>query len=242
MAPALAAVLPGHGRAVRRARWIGVGRQPLSSAGDVCVLATIDAYVHHRDATTRLANIIALMVGLNGPFYPLYVWWLAPEAGPVVLATMAASPGFLAIPWLARRHAGLARLVLPVLGLANTIWTLALLGPGTGAGVFIYPCILLAGLCWREPKAMLVVLAAGFAVQLGILYWPVPALSGLEPSAQIKLMPLNASSVAALLCFMAFSGARQMASAEDYRHDADASGRHCAKDRCDQASSGKLAD
>ena len=188
------------------------------------VFAALGAYVHHRDPTTRLANTIALMVGLNGPFYPLYLWWIVPEVGQLALATMAVSPGFLAIPWLARRHAALARLMLPGLGLANTAWTLAPLGPGAGVGAFVYPCILLAGLCWREPMAMLGVLAAGFAAQLGALYWPALALSGLEPSEQMKLMPLNASSVAALLCFMVFSCARQLADAED-RQNQDQSGK-----------------
>ncbi len=190
-----------------------MGGEPLPPAAGVRVFAAFGAYVHHRDATTRLSNAVAVMVGLNGPFYPLYVWWIVPEAGLVALTTMAASPGFLAIPWLARRQAGLARVALPVIGLANTVWTLALLGPATGAGVFVYPCILLAGLCWREPWPMLGVLGAGFAVQLGVLYWPFPPLSGLEPALQVALMPLNASSVAALLCFLVLSGARQMTAA-----------------------------
>ncbi|MCC6720548.1 MAG: hypothetical protein IT555_21960 [Acetobacteraceae bacterium] len=174
--------------------------------------ATLAAYVHHPDPTTRLANTIALLVGSNGPFYPLYVWWLVPEAGMAALATMAASPGFIAIPWLARRRPGLARAALPLLGLANTVWTLALLGTATGVEAFVYPCILLAGLCWRETRAMLVVLGVGFLVQLGVLHWPLPPISGLDPVFQVKLVSINASSVAAIMCFVVFSGARQMRS------------------------------
>ena len=118
-------------------------------------LAALRAYGAHADPATRIANTIALLVGFNGPFYPLYVWFLVPEAGTVALATMAMSPVFLAIPWLSRRNAVAGRAALPVAGLANTVWTAALLGPATGVGAFAFPCIALAGLCWREPRLML---------------------------------------------------------------------------------------
>ena len=92
-------------------------------------LDALRAYGAHPDPATRIANTIALLVGFNGPFYPLYVWFLVPEAGHAALATMAMSPVFLAIPWLSRRSAAAGRAALPVAGLANTVWTAALLGP-----------------------------------------------------------------------------------------------------------------
>ncbi len=174
------------------------------------VFAALEAYVDHPDPATRLANSIALLVGSNGPFYPLYVWWLLPEAGLAALATMAASPGFIAIPWLARRHALVARATLPLLGLANTVWTVALLGAATGAGAFVFPCILLAGLCWREPRVIVFLLGTGLVMQQLVLHWPLAPLTGLDPVLQAQLVRLNASSVAALLCFIVFAIARQL--------------------------------
>ena len=123
-------------------------RQPLPAAAGVRALAALRAYGAHADPATRIANTIALLVGFNGPFYPLYVWFLLPEAGPAALATMAMSPAFLAIPWLSRRSAVAARAALPVVGLVNTVWTAALLGAGLLAqqAVLHMPVAPLAGL------------------------------------------------------------------------------------------------
>lgn len=182
-----------------------MGRQPLPAATGVRLFATLGRYIDHADPATRIANSVALLVGSNGPFYPAYVWYLAPEAGPVSLATMAASPFFLAIPWLSRRSAVAARMALPVVGIANTVWTAALLGPATGVAVFLFPCLLLAMLSWREKAALFVLLGAGLAAQQALLRWPWPALSGLDPVVQGNLVALNAMSVGALIAVLVFS-------------------------------------
>lgn len=166
------------------------------------MLAALAAYEHHDDPATRLANRVAILVGANGPFYPLYVWWILPQAGTVALATMLASPFFLAIPWLSRRCAWLARASLPAVGLANTAWTAALLGPATGVGVFAYPCIVLALLAWRERWLMLGLLGAGLAIQYLAGTWPSAPIAGLDAAAQSLLVPLNGFSVGALLAFV----------------------------------------
>lgn len=72
-------------------------------------IAALRAYGAHPDPATRIANTIDLLVGLNGPFYLAYVWFLLPEAGPAALATMAMSPAFLAIPWLSTRRPAAGR-------------------------------------------------------------------------------------------------------------------------------------
>lgn len=169
------------------------------------MLAALAAYAHHDDPATRLANRVAILVGANGPFYPLYVWWIVPEAGAAALATMLASPFFLAIPWLSRRRAWLACAALPVVGLANTLWTAALLGPGTGVDVFAYPCIVLAALAWRRRWVMLGLLGAGLATQQLAAAWPFAVASGLDPMLQAQLVALNRFSVAALLAFVVLS-------------------------------------
>jgi len=187
-----------------------MGRQPLPAAAGVRALAALRAYGAHADPATRIANTIALLVGFNGPFYPLYVWFLLPEAGPAALATMAMSPAFLAIPWLSRRSAMAARAALPVVGLVNTVWTAALLGPATGVGAFAFPCIALAGLCWREPRLMLALLGAGLLAQQAVLHMPVAPLAGLAVASQALLEPLNVASVGALLAFIVITVGREM--------------------------------
>jgi hypothetical protein len=171
----------------------------------VRLLAALGRYVDHADPATRIANSVALLVGSNGPFYPAYVWFLAPEAGPTSLATMAASPFFLAIPWLSRRAATAARVALPMVGIANTVWTAALLGPATGVAVFLFPCLLLAMLSFREKPALFALLGAGLMAQQALLRWPWPALSGLDPAVQASLVGLNAMSVGALLAVLVVS-------------------------------------
>lgn len=171
------------------------------------------AYGAHADPATRIANTIALLVGFNGPFYPLYVWFLVPEAGPVALATMVMSPVFLAIPWLSRRSAAAARAALPVAGLLNTVWTAALLGPATGVGAFAFPCIALAVLCWREPQLMLALLGFGLMAQQAVLRMPIDPLAGLAAASQALLESLNVISVGALMAFVVITVAREMRAA-----------------------------
>lgn len=173
------------------------------------MFAALAAYADHEDPATRLANRVAILVGANGPFYPLYVWWILPQAGMAALATMLASPFFLAIPFLSRRRAWLARAALPVVGLANTAWTAALLGPGTGVAAFAYPCIVLAILAWRERWVMLALLGGGLGVQYATTAWPFAAIAGLDAAAQALLVPLNGFSAGALLAFVVIAAAGQ---------------------------------
>jgi hypothetical protein len=168
----------------------------------VSLSARLGAYVDHPDPATRLANTVALLAGSNGPFYPLYVWCLVPEAGPAALATMAASPFFFALPWLSRRSSAAARAALPGVGIANTVWTAALLGTGTGVGAFLFPCMVLATLCWREKRVTLFLVGAGLVVQQLLLQWPWTPISELEAGSQIALVSLNSLSVGALLAFI----------------------------------------
>jgi hypothetical protein len=171
----------------------------------VKLLAALRRYVAHPDPATAAANAVALVVGGNGPFYPAYIWWIDPEAGRMALLTMAASPFFLAIPWLSRRSGLAARMALPVVGLANTLWSTALLGAGTGVGLFLLPCLVLAALLWRERLALLGMLGLGLVVQQALLRWPWPSLAGLDLAQQAALVVLNATSVGTLLAFLALT-------------------------------------
>jgi hypothetical protein len=174
------------------------------------LLAALHRYGNHPDPTTAMANTVAMVVGANGPFYPWYGGWLLPAPGLVSLLTMFATPFFLSVPWVSRRNSLAGRIALVVVGLANTVWCTALLGPATGVGLFVLPCLMLAGLVWAQRAALLVLLGLGLAAQQVVLRWPWPALSGLAPERQAALYVLNASSVGMLLGFLAIVSAGQV--------------------------------
>lgn len=157
-------------------------------------------YRAHPDPAIQAANTVALVVGSNGPFYPLYVWWLLPEAGLVSLLTMLATPLFLAVPWVARRWPAAGPAMLVLVGAANTVWCTALLGRDTGVGLFVLPCLVLPALA---PRGRLVLLAIGLLAQQLVLRWPWASLAGLPEVQQNALFILNASSGGTLLAFLA---------------------------------------
>lgn len=166
------------------------------------LLAATRAYAAHADPASETANFIAILVGTNGPFYPLYILLLAGhEAAVPGLLTMLASPFFLAIPLLARHSARAGRLALPLLGTLNTLWCLKLLGTGSAVGLFFLPCILLAALLCRRDEWPLLWLAAALPLGLALAPdgWMGQALITLNPAQAGRLAALNTASVAALI-------------------------------------------
>lgn len=87
------------------------------------------------------------------PFWPLYVWWSAGrQAFPTALLTIAMVPMFLAIPLLSRKSGLLGRITMPVTGVANTVWTVRILGVASGTELFLMPCAVLAALLFRRTE------------------------------------------------------------------------------------------
>lgn len=163
------------------------------------------AYAAHPDPATAAANLIALVVAWNGPFYPLYAIALLGTAGLPSFLTMAASPFFFAIPWLARRYPTAARAALPLVGTLDAIACTKLFGSNAGMEFFLLPCIVLAALLFRSRERWLGMLLIALAI-VPIL---VPAATYGKPvfalaSAQAAhLMSLNLVSVAMLLGLVA---------------------------------------
>jgi hypothetical protein len=170
------------------------------------VLARLRAYVAHEDAAARTANLVAVVVGWNGPFYPLYLvalvsWKIAVPS----LLTMFAAPFFLAVPLLARQSSSLGRLSLPVIGSANTFWCLTLLGPDTGVELFFLPCIVLSTLLFRNGERWLFWCAVALPAALYLVpaRWfgqPAMVLSAAEAG---RVATLNEGSVFTLMVFIA---------------------------------------
>jgi hypothetical protein len=164
------------------------------------------AYRAHEDPAARSANLVAIVVGWNGPFYPIYmvalVGWKI--ALPSLLTTFAA-PFFLAVPLLARRSSSLGRLALPVIGSANTFWCLKLLGHETDVELFLLPCVVLTTLLFRNGERWLFWSAVALPAALYLLpeQWmgqPVIVLTAVEAG---RLATLNEGSVFMLMVFIA---------------------------------------
>jgi hypothetical protein len=86
-------------------------------------------YVGHPDPATAAANLVALVVAGNGPFYPLYVLALIGWDHDGAWLTMLATPFFAAVPAVSRWRSWAGRGALPLVGIANTVWCSALIVP-----------------------------------------------------------------------------------------------------------------
>ncbi len=155
-------------------------------------LAALRAYAAHPDPATAIANQIALMLGSNGPIYPLYLIAIVGRSIMLPsLLTCFAMPFFLAVPAIARRQAFAGRLTLVIVGTLNTLWCIKLLGPATGLTLILLPCILVALLLYRAGERAWFLLTA--IVPTAFMALP-PSIFG---APLITLRPLDARHLAA---------------------------------------------
>ena len=148
------------------------------------------------------SNKVALAIGTHLPFWPLYVWWSAGrQAWPTSLLTIGMAPVFLAIPWLSRRSGLLARVAMPAVGVANTVFTVWILGIASGTELFLAPCGALAAVLFRRTERWLMIALT----MLPLVVWyvlrdhaPVP-LHHYDAYAASRLFVLNAISIGALM-------------------------------------------
>lgn len=167
----------------------------------------IERYASHPDPQAAACNRIALIVASNQPLYPLFVQWAGGNGGQAAMLTWLSTPLFLAVPALARSHSPAGRSLLTLAGLANTLLALALLGPGTGAALFLAPCLVLAGIAFRSDErswALPLTAIAAFAC-LVARYWPFPPAVSFEPGAQAAVLDLNMMGAGSLLILIGFS-------------------------------------
>lgn len=168
-------------------------------------LAHLRAYAAHPDPATASANLIAVVVALNGPFYPLYVVGAIGAQGLFAFATMAASPLFFAVPWLSRRTALGGRIAVPLIGTINTVWCTKLFGAAAEVQLFCLPCIVLAALVHRDRETWLCVVLVGLGLLPLLLPSTIygPAWLPIDPALLGRLVPLNAACVAGLMGLIA---------------------------------------
>ena len=150
------------------------------------------------DPITATAGFVALVLGANGPIYPLYVIAVVGWGrGHPAFLTMGAMPLFLAIPALGRRVPGMAGLALWLVGTLNTLWCMKLLGPASLVGVFLLPCAALAALL---PPGLPRLAGAGLPL-LGLLVphpWFGAAILRLTAEQDARLATLNLFSAGCL--------------------------------------------
>ncbi|MBX3568506.1 MAG: hypothetical protein KF914_10640 [Rhizobiaceae bacterium] len=164
----------------------------------------VGAYASHEDPLVAASNWVALVVAWNQPFYPLYLYPIVGERLAPSLLTFLSTPLFLAIPAVARRRPLLARALLPVVGMANTMITAKALGVQSGVETFLIPCALIAAGFFRPPERAVGLPLVGLAFAI---YWlmhdrygaPLAAYSGEEYAS---LSSLNALSAATLTVFV----------------------------------------
>ena len=180
-------------------------------------LARLRAYGAHGDPAAEAANIVALVVGWNGPFYPLYVVALAgTQALWPSLLTMLATPFFLAAPWLSRLSSPAARFGFVLVGTLNTVWCTKLMGAASGVGLFLLPCAALTALLFRTRERWL--MWSALALPVAAYFVPDraygPPLMALDAQAAARLGALNAASVLMLTAFIALRFASLLRQAE----------------------------
>jgi hypothetical protein len=143
------------------------------------------------------AGLIATILASSQPTYPLYVWLIAGEGVAKAAIVLCAVPLFAAVPWVARRSSLAGRLLLPLVGILNTVLAGWALGSRAGLEALLIPCAALAAVLLRRTErwAMLAVVA------LAILAWL--AMDGFRPgdftqAAAAGLRRMNAISAIAL--------------------------------------------
>lgn len=147
---------------------------------------------------------VAWLIVANKPIYPLYVWGLVGSGVAAAWLTALTAPLFLAVAVVGRRHGLAARVGLPLVGAADTLFATKLMGPASGTELFLVPCLLLACLSFRVAEAWW---ARGLVAVLFVTF--VAAHDRLGPPLHLwssddldRLRDLNLYAVASLSAFI----------------------------------------
>ena len=164
------------------------------------------SYRDNPDPLAVVANTVALVIAGNQPFYPLYLHAIVGQSAWPAWLTLITMPLFAAVPAVSRRHKLAGRAMLPIIGVANGVLAVKLIGVATAVELFLLPCVLLATILFRatERLTMLVVLACPFAAYLFI----DPAVGGpfeIYSNAEYRgIIGMHAFSVASLFALIGF--------------------------------------
>lgn len=156
------------------------------------------------DPLVGAGNLLAIVVGTNQPWYPVYVYLVVGWDAWPSWAGVLSAPFFLAVPAVARRRPVLGRALFIVTGVAN-VWLMAwAMGEAAGLELFLVPCASIAAMLFRrrERVVMLALVAlpiVSYLLLRGGLGAPWHAYTA-EQSAH--LLALNAVSVGTFTGFI----------------------------------------
>ncbi len=171
----------------------------------------LPAYAEDSDPRVAASNWVSLLVAMNQPFYPLYIWWIVGDGGWASMLTFLSTPFFAAIPALARRAPTLGRAMLPLVGVANTMLAAKAFGSASGVELFLFPCAMAGAMAFRrsERPALLATLGAVFVAYLALHDHMGAPLHVFSADGYARFLRLNIFSVAGLtgLIALQFSGA-----------------------------------
>jgi hypothetical protein len=168
------------------------------------VTAWLRAYGDHPDPRVAASNTIALIVAANGPLYPVYVWLLVGKAFWPSLLTLLSTPFFALVPLVARRSSLAGRVMLPIVGVANTLICIKALGEPSEVVLFLLPCIAIPAMTLRarERALQLILVSLPSAIYLIGKGHYGPALYPYTAAQYAGLASLNTASVMGFTGFL----------------------------------------
>ena len=170
------------------------------------LIERVRRYADNSDPLAKIASTVALIVASNQPFYPLYLYAIVGKQAWPAWLTLLTTPLFLAVPAIARRHSLAGRAMLPIVGVANTVLSVKLIGLNTAVELFLLPCILLAAILFRinERMTMIPVLVVPFAAYFLVDGRLGDPLRTFDAGSYASIVALHAVSVASLTAFIGF--------------------------------------
>lgn len=165
------------------------------------------------DPLTQATVTVAWVIVFNKPFYPVYVWYLIGNGASASLWTLAATPLFVTIPFLAKRSPLAARIALPLIGTLDTLFETKLFGQQSGTELFFAACVMLAAMSFHVKemwwqRGMAAFVFAVFIASRSLVGAPLHVWSEGDLAT---LFNLNAFAVASLTTFVAlrYAGIRR---------------------------------
>jgi len=164
-------------------------------------------YAAHPDPLAAAGNLVALVIGLNQPFYPLTLYWATGADVTWTFIVFLSAPCFLAVPAVMRRNALVGRVMLVVVGSVDTLISAGVYGQASGGELYLGPCLLLAALLFRKREQLLSfgLIAAIFAGALGAHGHYGAGLLAWSDANNDILLSVNAVSVAMLTALIGVS-------------------------------------
>lgn len=176
----------------------------------------IRGYCDDEDPLVATANLVAIVVVWNQPFYPLYVYWSVSDVVWPTFLTFLSTPFFAAVPAVARLNRTAGRALLPLTGIANTVLSAKVFGIASGVEIFLIPIALLAVVLFRPAERLvgLAISALALFVYMGLHGRYGAPFHLYSQQEYASFLTINAVSAGTLTVFIGLLLAGLIASAE----------------------------